>query len=189
MQKKTLYCKKGILFLLLAGICLCACGCLVRTAPVLRPELTPAPTQTPSPTPQPTPEPTPTEAQPSATPVAGVDTQVDALGAYVSEADHFQRYISFEKIQVYEYAEDTFLDGIAISTYPEVLSCGIDVVFFDEDGEEINRARLQTRDGRYVLNLAQGETVLYAQINTDITLLDKDFELQFNETLGVFPKS
>ena len=56
-------------------------------------------------------------------------------------------------------------------------------------GTEVNRARIQTQDGQYVLRLQPGETVLYAQINTDITLTDMEFALEFNDTLGVLPAS
>lgn len=178
---------KGLL-LALAFLCLGLSGCVVDTTPVLRPEstLAPAPTATPAPTVAPTATPAllPVESH---APIAGVDTLYDALGEYVSGPAHFQRYITFEKIQVYEQAEDTFLDAVAVNAYPETLVCALDVVFTDEDEKELASARIQTRDGQYVLRLAPGETVIFAQINSDITLTDKDFDLIYNSSLGVLP--
>lgn len=188
MRKKTIFtaCKR----LLLPGLALCLClsGCAVNTSAVLRPEVTLAPPATPTPAPTPTPEPTPTPApvRPNG-PIAGVDTPYDALGEYVSGAAHFQRYLTYESIQVYEQAEDTFFDAIVVNTYSETLICALDVVFTDEEGKQLATARAQTRDGQYVLHLPPGETVLFARVDTDITLTDKEFDLVYNETLGVLP--
>lgn len=176
--------------LLLAGLCLVFSGCVVHTGAQLQPDVTLPPAATPTPAVTPTSSPTPAvEAMASAAPIPGVDTRYDALGAYVSDAAHFQQYLSFNMVQVYEQEEDTFLDAIAVNDYPSTLVCAMDVVFYDGEGTEVNRARIQTQDGQYVLRLQPGETVLYAQINTDITLTDMEFALEFNDTLGVLPAS
>lgn len=189
MQKKTMNTTAyKRLFSLLAALCLCLSGCVVDTSAVLRPESTLAPESTPTPDPTPTPEatfvPVPTQSH---APIAGVDTLYDALGEYVSGAAHFQRYLTFENIQVYEQAEDTFLDAVVVNAYPETLICALDVVFTDKEGEELAKARTQTRDGQYVLHLEPGENVIFAQIDTDISLTDQPFELVYNESLGVLP--
>ncbi|MEA5060172.1 MAG: hypothetical protein VB049_09100 [Candidatus Pelethousia sp.] len=159
---------------------------MVNTSAVLLPENTLAPAATPVPTPVPavTQSPQPMESH---VPIAGVDTMYDEMGEYVSGAAHFQRYLTYENIQVYEQNEDTFLDAVVINSYPQPLICALDVAFFDEEGEELASARVQTRDGQYVLHLAPGETVIFAQIDTDTTLTDKEFDLVYNESLGVLP--
>lgn len=174
----------------LAILCLCPglSGCVVDTSAVLRPESTLAPEAAPSPAPPPEPE--GAQASPPArshAPIAGVDTMCDAKGEYVSGAAHFQRYLTFKDIQVYEQAEDTFLDAAVLNAYPQTLVCALDVVFLDGEGKELASARIQTRDGQYVLRLPPGETVIFAQIDTDVTLTDKEFELIYNESLGVLP--
>ena len=63
----------------------------------------------------------------------------------------------------------------------------LDIVFKGEEGEELASARIQTRDGKYVLHLPPGETVLFAQIDTDISLTANPFALIFSDTLGVLP--
>lgn len=91
-------------------------------------------------------------------------------------------------IQVYEQAEDTFLDAVAVNSYPETLVCAVDVHFFEEaGGVEIAGSQLQTRDGQYVLVLAPGETTVFAQIDTDIVLTDKPLEFMFDEAFGIRP--
>ena len=121
---------------------------------------------------EPTPEPIPTpEPTPTATP------EFDALGRFVSSSLHYTQYVSFEMIQVYEQAEDTFLDAVAVNSYPETLVCAVDVHFFEETGgAEIAGSQLQTRDGQYVLVLA-----------TDIVLTDKPLEFMFDEAFGIRP--
>lgn len=189
MQNGTFMRKKLCRSILLTGLCLLLSGCVVHTGAQLQPEITLPPAATPTPAVTPTPSPTPTEAAASAAPIPGVDTRYDALGAYVSDASHFQQYLAFNMVQVYEQEEDTFLDAIAVNDYPSTLVCAMDVVFYDAEGAEVNRARIQTQDGQYVLRLQPGETVLYAQISTDITLTDMEFALEFNDTLGVLPAS
>ncbi len=162
--------------------CLCLISGCVRERPELLPEYT-LPVETPEPTPDPTPQATQT---PDPTPT--VAPEFDALGRFVSSSLHYTQYISFETIQVYEQAEDTFLDAVAVNSYPEALVCAVDVHFSEEEGgAEIAESRLQTRDGQYVLVLAPGETTVFAQIDTDIVLTDKPFTFAFDEAFGVAP--
>lgn len=173
--------KAGTLLLALL-LCMGAVSGCIRERPVLLPEYT-LPTPMPEPTPEPTPEPIPTpEPTPTATP------EFDALGRFVSSSLHYTQYVSFEMIQVYEQAEDTFLDAVAVNSYPETLVCAVDVHFFEEaGGVEIAGSQLQTRDGQYVLVLAPGETTVFAQIDTDIVLTDKPLEFMFDEAFGIRP--
>lgn len=169
------------LMLLALLLCMGAVSACVRERPALMPEYT-LPTPTPEPTPTPTPAPTPVpETTPTATP------EFDALGRFVSSNLHYTQYISFEMIQVYEQAEDTFLDAVAVNAYPEPLVCAVDVCFYEEGGAKIAESELQTRDGQYVLVLAPGETTVFAQIDTDIVLTDKPLEFVFDESLGIKP--
>jgi len=170
---------KGIIAAVLV-ICLLVAGC-VQQSPVLLPDYL-LPTPTPEPTPTPTPIPTPTP-----TPQPTVAPEFDALGRFVSAKMHYQQYIAFEMIQVYEQAEDTFLDAVAVNAYPEPLVCAVDVRFFEESGEEIAASALQTRDGQYVLVLAPGENTVFARVDTDIVLTDKELRFVFDEHFGVLP--
>jgi len=178
------------LVLLLALMCLCLSGCVVNTAAVLQPETTLAPEPTiivPTPlatsTPAPLANPTPTLGGEA----AGVDTVYDAMGEYISGAAHFQRYLTFENIQVYEQEEDTFLDAVIVNAYPQTLVCALDVAFKTKDGDDLASARTQTRDGQYVLRLAPGKNIIFAQIDSDVTLTDKPFDFIYNDSLGVLP--
>ena len=47
---------------------------------------------------------------------------------------------------------------------------------------------MQTRDGQYVLRLENGDNTLFAQIDTDMTLTDKEFRLEYSEDLNVLPE-
>ena len=66
--------------------------------------------------------------------------------------------------------------------------CALNITFLDEDGETIVTGRVQTRDGQYVLRLANGENTLFAQVDTDMTLTDKEFRLEFSPELNVLPE-
>lgn len=172
--------------LLLALLCLGLTGCVVNTAAQLRPEATLPIAPTAAPAPEAAPAPLPESPAPDGD-TPGVSTLYDALGEYISGAAHFQRYLTFENIRVYEQEEDTFLDAVVVNTYPQTLVCALDVVFTDEEGEELASGHTQTRDGQYVLHLAPGENVIFAQINTDVSLTGLAFELIYNESLGVLP--
>ena len=124
----------------------------------------------------------------SAAPIPGVDTRYDALGAYVSDAAHFQQYLSFNMVQVYEQEEDTFLDAIAVNEYPHPgMRHGRGVLRWGGDGGEPGP---DPDPGRPIRSSASaGGNGALCQINTDITLTDMEFALEFNDTLGVLPAS
>ena len=157
----------------------------VNNGPIIRTGVTPEPTEAPAIlTPEPSGAPAtdePTDAPPDP------DSEFDELGLRISGAEHFIRYIVFKDIVVYEEAGDTFLDGIAENNYPETIACAVDVVYYDEFGREIARARLQMRDGSYLLLLAPGENAILARIPTDMTLTDKEFKLEFKMDTGIKP--
>ena len=120
--------------------------------------------------------------------MADLSSAYDKNGSLIVGEEHFQQYISFKNIQVYEQCGDTFMDAVAVNEYPDTLVCALNIRFFDEDGTEIASGRVQTRDGQYVLRLENGDNTLFAQIDTDMTLTDKEFRLEYSEDLNVLPE-
>ena len=120
--------------------------------------------------------------------MADLSSAYDRNGLLIVGEEHFQQYISFKNIQVYEQCGDTFMDAVAVNEYPDTLVCALNIRFFDEDGTEIASGRVQTRDGQYVLRLENGDNTLFAQIDTDMTLTDKEFRLEYSEDLNVLPE-
>ena len=174
-----------ISFTFFAAACLLLCGC-VNVSPSLHPDITPVPSAAPTPAVSPTAE---IEVSPSITPTAvPSDTSaLDALGNFIYDAEHFQQYLQFRNIRVYENGGDTFLDCTVVNDYPETICCAVNICFYDENGEVIANGNLQVPDGSYMLSLPPGETPLYAAILTDISLLDKEFELIFDQDVEVKP--
>ena len=157
-------------------------GCLSTS-----PELVPGRTIPPVPEPTPAIEPTPTlEPEPSPTP-ARTHSLFDAMGKYISSARHFEQYLEFRDIQVYEQCGDAFMDAVVVNSYPCALVCAVNIFFYDSDGAPLADGKLQTRDGQYVLRLAPGATTLFARLDTDTVLTDKDFILYFDDKLNVMP--
>ncbi|MBR5292282.1 MAG: hypothetical protein IKU32_05115 [Clostridia bacterium] len=173
---------KALLAIILA--CLCMTGC-VNTASVIDPTVTipPEPTATPESTP--TPAPTPDAAELD---MADLSSAYDELGVLISTADHFEQYVTFRNIQVYEQYVDTFMDAIAVNEYPDTLVCAVDITFYDEEKNVIASSHVHTRDGQYVLRLQPGDNAIYATVDTDMSLTDKEFVLDFNEGLDVLPE-
>ena len=172
---------------LLAAVLLCGC---VNVRPGYEASVTPGPTQAPTDAPEASVLPTeavtpaPTEyVKPTYIP----GESVDDMGAVITGADHFYRYIKFTDLIVYEEDGDTFLDGMVQNSYSRPLVCAVDIVYRDEGGGELARASLQTRDGNYMLVLAPGENVVFAQILTDMSLVGMEYELEFDTTSGVHP--
>ena len=120
--------------------------------------------------------------------MADLSSAYDKNGLLIVGEEHFQQYIYFKNIQVYEQCGDTFMDAVAVNEYPDTLVCALNIRFFDEDGTEIASGRVQTRDGQYVLRLEKGDNTLFAQIDTDMTLTDKEFRLEYSEDLNVLPE-
>ena len=166
-----------------AAACLLLSGC-VDTGARIDPSVTipPEPTAVPEATPEPTPTPVPIEE------MADLSSAYDKNGALIDGEDHFQQYISFRNIQVYEQCGSTFMDAIAVNDYPDTLVCALNITILEEDRETIVTGRVQTRDGQYVLRLANGENTLFAQVDTDMTLTDKEFRLEFSPELNVLPE-
>ncbi len=163
-------------------LCLLLAGC-IDTRPTLRPEYTvppePTPTIAPTPTPEITPTPIPT---PSPTPL------VDVTGISIEGLEHFQRYLFFKNIQVYEQCDDSFVDAVIVNAYPQTIMCAVTISFFGEDGEElIAEGKMQTRDGEFVLLLEPGENTVFARLDTDMRLTDAPFKLSYDAALGVLP--
>lgn len=172
-----------------AGLAVLFCVCLVISSGCVnsRPSVdsgsTPQPTRpvirkTPEPTELPLASPEPTNE---------VGQAYDAKGALITGAEHYTRYLTFKNIIVYEEGGDTFLDGIVQNSYISPISCAVDVVYRDGDGNEIARSRLQTRDGSYLLVLNPGETTVLARILTDMTLTDREFTLEYENEIGIRP--
>lgn len=165
-------------------VCLCMAGC-VNTASVIDTAATMPPEPTVTPEPTPTPAPTLDAAELN---MADLSSAYDELGVLISTADHFEQYVTFRNIQVYEQYEDTFMDAIAVNEYPDTLVCAVDITFYDEEKNPIADSHVHTRDGQYVLRLQPGDNAIYATIDTDMTLTDKEFVLDFNEGLDVLPE-
>lgn len=166
----------GILLIMLSVL---AIGC-INVTPQLDPGITPAPTATASPE-SPTPEHT---EQPSS---SVSDDNTDALGNVIIGSEHFEQYLRFKDIRVYEVYGDTFMDCIVVNSYPNSLVCGISIEFYDEDGQILASAVIQSPTGSYLLTLPNGETHLYATIPTDSVLTDKEFVFVFDDTMSVSP--
>ena len=175
--------KRIVKLLIAVSVCLLLTGC-VNTGAHIVPSVTipPESTQPPELTPSPTPEPVQVEE------MADLSSAYDRNGLLIVGEEHFQQYISFKNIQVYEQCGDTFMDAVAVNEYPDTLVCALNIRFFDEDGTEIASGRVQTRDGQYVLRLENGDNTLFAQIDTDMTLTDKEFRLEYSEDLNVLPE-
>ena len=165
--------KRIVKLLIAVSVCILLTGC-VNTGAHIVPSVTipPESTQPPEPTPSPTPEPVQVEE------MADLSSAYDKNGLLIVGEEHFQQYISFKNIQVYEQCGE----------YPDTLVCALNIRFFDEDGTEIASGRVQTRDGQYVLRLENGDNTLFAQIDTDMTLTDKEFRLEYSEDLNVLPE-
>jgi hypothetical protein len=129
-------------------------GC-IRQRPVLAAESTPAPTPAPS-------------LPPVAQSLISKPEQTDALETEILGENHFLRYLTFTKLRVYEYEGGTLFDGVCKNDYPETLTGSIELVFTDKDGTVVARAPVHTRSGEDVF--APGETVLYAEIDTDMDI-------------------
>ncbi len=112
----------------------------------------------------------------------------DVLGNIIYGSDHFERYIRFENVYVYEENGDTFVDLTADNSYPKTIMCAVNIAFYAEDGSIIASSSLQMPDGSFMLSLGSGKTNLYARVMTDTLLTDKPFRLIFDQQTGVKPQ-
>lgn len=173
--------------LLLAAVMLAAVSACVNIEPRIDPSVTPEPTAVPTHEAVISPAPTETASgtQPSETEDIGEAS--DLLGNIISGPDHYARYLRFENIVIYEEDEDTFLDGVIVNGYGLPITCAVDIIYEDEDGTEIARSRLQTRDGSYLLVLQPGDNIVFARILTDMTLTDREYRFEYDKEAGIRP--
>ena len=177
--------KKAVAYIALALAVFSLAGC-VNNGPVIIKGVTPEPTQAEVTF---TPVPEPTEEAPSETPAPteAPEETVDELGNIISGSDHYIRYLYFKNLVLYEEDEDTYLDGTVENTYVQAITCAVDIVFRDDEGNEIARARLQTRDGNYLLVLQPGQNTVLARILSDMSLTDLPFTLEFDKETAIRP--
>ncbi len=155
-------------------------GC-IDTAPQIRNDITPAPQVSVG---------VDDTAKPVESPLVGTDNaKTDALGNVIFDEHHFEQYLQFKNVRVYKSHGDTFVDCIAVSSYPLDLSCSMRIEFYDEYGNLLVAMPLRSSIGSINLNLKNGETHLYADIQTDIDLLNKQFELVFDENSPIQPNN
>lgn len=175
-MKFAMYRRTTKYILFVSALLLLCTGCS-NLSPHFIHGVTPAPTQTiiPSLTPAPT--------------HRAENTHTDALGNTVYDADHYKRYLQFSYVTVYEEGGETFLDCKVTNSYPEILVCGVSVCFYEDDGRLLASSKLQMPDGSFLLTLSNGETHLYARILTDSNLTDREFELVFDDAIGVNPQT
>ncbi|MBR5947637.1 MAG: hypothetical protein IKZ82_03165 [Clostridia bacterium] len=175
--------------LLIATAALCALmfwGC-TDISPRLDPGVTLPPTpetaapNTESPSPELSEEPTPEFT------LSPVEIR-DVLGNIIYGSDHYERYISFSDIYVYEENGDTFVDLTAENSYPKLILCAVNIAFYNADGSIIASSSLQMPDGSFMLALPGGKTRLFARVMTDTVLTDKPFRLIFDQQTGVKPQ-
>lgn len=160
---------KRIGIYLLVIIVMAVCGGCVYAAPIFAavPTSTPAPTATPMP------------YAPSVTPDTSLNA-FDALGLPVQDATHYDRYITFEDIYIYEYGDSTLLDAYCINNYTRALEGAVWIEFTDIDGECIARAQLLTADG--TLCVQPGKTAVFARIDTDIDVQTMEFKFLYEKS-------
>lgn len=113
---------------------------------------------------------------------------IDVLGNTVYGSDHFERYISFSDIFVYEDNGETFVDLTVENSYPKLILCAVNIAFYNPDGSIIASSSLQMPDGSFMLALPGGKTKLFARVMTDTLLTDKPFRLIFDQQTGVKPQ-
>ncbi len=163
---------------LLIGLLLC-CSCVTQEAVLY--EAAPTDTLlllTPGDSPFPT-----ETAQPEQTllipAVTGSAAPCDANGIPIFDADthYFTYYLVFSDLRVYEYEEDSFLDGVCTNHYGKALVGAARVVFRDEAGRVFGYGQLHTAEGDCVLQA--GENRIYAEILTevDVKLMDLTIEI------------
>lgn len=153
-------------------------GC-IDTAPQIRDDIAPAP--------QVTDEITSTDKPIESPFVDTENNRTDALGNIIFDEHHFEQYLQFKNIRVYKSHGDTFVDCIAVSSYPVNLSCSVKIEFYDEFGNLLIAMPFRSSIGSINLILENGETHLYADIQTNIELSDKEFKLVFDENSPVQP--
>ncbi len=123
---------------------------------------------TPTPSASPTPLPDVFTAEITASPV-----ERDLLGVEIQSDAHFERYLSFGDIRVYEYDNGTFLDGMCVNAYPLALDGQMDIVFYDASGKVCGEGTLLNVNNGTILET--GANRIHAEIQTDIDVRMMDF--------------
>ncbi len=155
--------------LLLSIFVLLLPGC-IRQQPALVGAPTPAPTPTPAPS-------------PAALSITNEPWKKDAAGALIyDETNHFERYLTFNNIRVFEYEGGTLMEGVCENAYPKALTGSYEIVFTDKDGTEVARAGVLTRGEENTFQ--PGKTVIYAAIDTDMGILMTPFTLTVKQPVG-----
>lgn len=126
-----------------------------------------------TPTPTATPTPPPGTFNPV---ITGEPSPTDMNGYVIDSENHYFDYLSFGDMRVYEYGTGTFLDGICINSYPVALDGEIQITFYADDGRLAGFGKIHTANGG--TELKSGTNPIYSEINTDISLLSRDFVLE-----------
>jgi hypothetical protein len=126
---------------------------------------------TPTPAATPTPLPEPFTAEITAAPAA-----TDALGNLLDGELHYQQYLSFGELRVYEYGDGTFLDGICVNAYPQPMEGEMQIVYRTSDGKVCGIGTIH--NARSTTLLETGSNAIYAEISTDIDVTGLDFTLE-----------
>jgi len=124
----------------------------------------------PTPAATPTPLPDPFSAEITAEPVP-----TDLLGNQILQDDHYFQYLSFGELRVYEYDDGTFLDGLCVNAFPQPLDGEVDIVYYTTDGKICGIGKIHNALGTTVLET--GTNAIYAEINTDISVVSMEFKL------------
>lgn len=139
------------------------------------------PEETEQPTPVPTATPMPEEIL--LPPVDGVALEKDANGVPILDPveHYYSYYLNLRDVRVYEYGEETFLDLIVDNGYSSILTGGIRISFYDENGTLYGYGDLYTAEGE--LTLITGENRVYADIQTEVDVQLMDFTFTVTEAL------
>lgn len=164
-----------ITFFSIAFLCMLVSACVDTGAAVFEAPDTPTPSLPPTPTPE------PFTISVTAEPVV-----TDALGQIVESDEHYYDYISYGDMRVYEYDTGTFLDGICFSSYPEPLDGTVRIIYRDQDGRLCGEGTLHNALGTTVMQ--PGANTVYAEILTDISVLDMDFTLEIEHPFSPVQK-
>ena len=165
-----------ITFFSIAFLCMLVSACVDTGAAVFEAPDTPTPSLPPTPTPE------PFTISVTAEPVV-----TDALGQIVESDEHYYDYISYGDMRVYEYDTGTFLDGICFSSYPEPLDGTVRIIYRDQDGRLCGEGTLHNALGTTVMQ--PGANTVYAEILTDISVLDMDFTLEIEHPFSPVQKA
>ena len=157
-------------WIVFTALFLCA-ACTVQEARLIyRPEPTAKITEAPTMTPEPEILDVPS--------LTGQPFRTDANGVLIlDETEHYLTYyVTLNDIRIYEYGEGTFLDGIAVNSFPQTLTGGLRITFRNENGVNYGYGDFYTADGN--LTLLPGENRIYADILTEVDVQQLNWEIE-----------